>query len=214
MPRSRKWRLISQSIEMDHKIHLLSLQIHTFIQESRSPSDFMDMYVQSTLRLFGDPLVFTKLFSSWIFSKFANLNWRKTGTHRLQYLLLQTKRNRYIPSPFKNCFHYLQMKQYRPNFQIWISIREGRKKSLVDNNPDDSDKFLVSSLRASLRKITLTAWGSNLILEIENACVRRISRCSDSFIFYTIQSHSPCTCLLYTSPSPRDGLLSRMPSSA
>eukprot|EP01016_Furgasonia_blochmanni_P019215 TRINITY_DN21592_c0_g1_i1.p1 TRINITY_DN21592_c0_g1~~TRINITY_DN21592_c0_g1_i1.p1 ORF type:complete len:123 (-),score=23.06 TRINITY_DN21592_c0_g1_i1:10-378(-) len=24
----------------------------------------------------------------------------------------------------------------------------------------------------------------------------------------------PCTCLLYTSPSPRDGLLSRMPSSA
>ena len=25
---------------------------------------------------------------------------------------------------------------------------------------------------------------------------------------------SPCACLLYTSPSPRDGLLSRMPSSA
>ena len=24
----------------------------------------------------------------------------------------------------------------------------------------------------------------------------------------------PCNCLLYTSPSPRDGLLSRMPSSA
>ena len=29
----------------------------------------------------------------------------------------------------------------------------------------------------------------------------------------TIKSH-PVTCLLYTSPSPRDGLLSRMPSSA
>ena len=27
-------------------------------------------------------------------------------------------------------------------------------------------------------------------------------------------SHKPNTCLLYTSPSPRDGLLSRMPSSA
>ena len=26
--------------------------------------------------------------------------------------------------------------------------------------------------------------------------------------------YSPCCCLLYTSPSPRDGLLSRMPSSA
>ena len=29
-----------------------------------------------------------------------------------------------------------------------------------------------------------------------------------------IVSNASCTCLLYTSPSPRDGLLSRMPSSA
>ena len=29
-----------------------------------------------------------------------------------------------------------------------------------------------------------------------------------------LQPHSPYSCLLYTSPSPRDGLLSRMPSSA
>ena len=28
------------------------------------------------------------------------------------------------------------------------------------------------------------------------------------------QNPEPITCLLYTSPSPRDGLLSRMPSSA
>ena len=28
------------------------------------------------------------------------------------------------------------------------------------------------------------------------------------------QKYSPSLCLLYTSPSPRDGLLSRMPSSA
>ena len=31
---------------------------------------------------------------------------------------------------------------------------------------------------------------------------------------YTLQIGRPCICLLYTSPSPRDGLLSRMPSSA
>ena len=30
----------------------------------------------------------------------------------------------------------------------------------------------------------------------------------------TISPNTPNTCLLYTSPSPRDGLLSRMPSSA
>ena len=30
----------------------------------------------------------------------------------------------------------------------------------------------------------------------------------------SIMNNDPNTCLLYTSPSPRDGLLSRMPSSA
>ena len=29
-----------------------------------------------------------------------------------------------------------------------------------------------------------------------------------------MEQGAPCPCLLYTSPSPRDGLLSRMPSSA
>ena len=29
-----------------------------------------------------------------------------------------------------------------------------------------------------------------------------------------VETNPPNTCLLYTSPSPRDGLLSRMPSSA
>src|SRR5665647_1658830 len=31
---------------------------------------------------------------------------------------------------------------------------------------------------------------------------------------YALSAHTFVTCLLYTSPSPRDGLLSRMPSSA
>ena len=34
-----------------------------------------------------------------------------------------------------------------------------------------------------------------------------------SMAWLTIVTVSTCTCLLYTSPSPRDGLLSRMPSS-
>ena len=37
---------------------------------------------------------------------------------------------------------------------------------------------------------------------------------SDGEIRIDGQSIAACTCLLYTSPSPRDGLLSRMPSSA
>ena len=35
-----------------------------------------------------------------------------------------------------------------------------------------------------------------------------------SFTKNFLQNHPHPTCLLYTSPSPRDGLLSRMPSSA
>ena len=34
------------------------------------------------------------------------------------------------------------------------------------------------------------------------------------FVQEEVKSREPITCLLYTSPSPRDGLLSRMPSSA
>ena len=32
--------------------------------------------------------------------------------------------------------------------------------------------------------------------------------------YFLVSLAAKCTCLLYTSPSPRDGLLSRMPSSA
>ena len=40
-----------------------------------------------------------------------------------------------------------------------------------------------------------------------------VHRCED-FGMAIPKSSQRCTCLLYTSPSPRDGLLSRMPSSA
>ena len=36
----------------------------------------------------------------------------------------------------------------------------------------------------------------------------------DNLCFHFEDLTVDCTCLLYTSPSPRDGLLSRMPSSA
>ena len=36
----------------------------------------------------------------------------------------------------------------------------------------------------------------------------------DVFFAYVLGNERLATCLLYTSPSPRDGLLSRMPSSA
>ena len=51
----------------------------------------------------------------------------------------------------------------------------------------------------------LSAWTTAMIKSGERMSFAGLSR-------PTVDKHS--TCLLYTSPSPRDGLLSRMPSSA
>ena len=64
--------------------------------------------------------------------------------------------------------------------------------------------------------------GSESEIEGEQALTllaQRTKRCliliESSFTSYhPLQDHRPGSCLLYTSPSPRDGLLSRMPSSA
>ena len=48
--------------------------------------------------------------------------------------------------------------------------------------------------------------------EVTRATVEKFQ--GPRFKFVAINSNSKNTCLLYTSPSPRDGLLSRMPSSA
>ena len=66
------------------------------------------------------------------------------------------------------------------------------------------------------KKITLLPRGINDLLEKKSF--------QDSFLSQTLMNSfklngyekvsPPMICLLYTSPSPRDGLLSRMPSSA
>ena len=48
---------------------------------------------------------------------------------------------------------------------------------------------------------TITSWTSDAIANAYTATI-------------TVTGDTPMVCLLYTSPSPRDGLLSRMPSSA
>ena len=46
------------------------------------------------------------------------------------------------------------------------------------------------------------------------ADIRATSNSDDAIVGIRMANTHPQTCLLYTSPSPRDGLLSRMPSSA
>ena len=62
---------------------------------------------------------------------------------------------------------------------------------------------------ASVTSGSLLGAGSRLAQELgQDAFQRRDSPSA------TVKSQLRVTCLLYTSPSPRDGLLSRMPSSA
>ena len=61
--------------------------------------------------------------------------------------------------------------------------------------------------------------GPGMILSVEPVirCVKAVQEMTDDpgqVIVMTPQGERLCHCLLYTSPSPRDGLLSRMPSSA
>ena len=72
----------------------------------------------------------------------------------------------------------------------------------------------LSTLPAELQKDVLSTWGEP---EADPAVTNgefhfaALSRCN---VMIALQPERADSCLLYTSPSPRDGLLSRMPSSA
>ena len=81
--------------------------------------------------------------------------------------------------------------------------------------------FLAYQLHAEVSKDCLTG----ILNETENTCLAKSDIINEInkdfqtvFAFGNVTSISQpplvITCLLYTSPSPRDGLLSRMPSSA
>ena len=101
---------------------------------------------------------------------------------------------------------------YTPNVvPIWEGIRSYFQES---ENPDGQMDFVLYSNYARLVDSLIAghidiAWNTNLayvrtVLQTDGHCTALAQRDSDVDF----------TCLLYTSPSPRDGLLSRMPSSA
>ena len=85
------------------------------------------------------------------------------------------------------------------------------------SDPDETANYSVSvsdiaTLVTGLQQYTLKAGtkvGTSVPLTLDS------DTGTDSTVNFTEGSNKPPnTCLLYTSPSPRDGLLSRMPSSA
>ena len=65
------------------------------------------------------------------------------------------------------------------------------------------------------REMNTTSMKSNSTLETVHKPKIKIEYGEDyKFVQDVVSSNNLHTCLLYTSPSPRDGLLARMPSSA
>ena len=84
--------------------------------------------------------------------------------------------------------------------------------------PDEDDKIMHSMLEAD-NDITFMASDTPSGMEYKAGSSISMSLSGDndeelSGYFTKLAEGGTITCLLYTSPSPRDGLLSRMPSSA
>ena len=68
--------------------------------------------------------------------------------------------------------------------------------------------------------LSVTGYGTTLVVDFNNlslsvdATVPSLTLLTSGITLLKNTSYAANTCLLYTSPSPRDGLLSRMPSSA
>ena len=90
-------------------------------------------------------------------------------------------------------------------------LKKSSKKSWnVLGSVDPSSKNLEKDLK-SLRKQAAALSTKKPIVDI---LLPRELVLSQTIVFENDFSIEHCNCLLYTSPSPRDGLLSRMPSSA
>ena len=83
------------------------------------------------------------------------------------------------------------------------------KGVLLEGPPGTGKTLLAQAVAGEAGVNYLYASGSQFIEMFVGVGASRVRD-----LFKRAKEQSPCVCLLYTSPSPRDGLLSRMPSSA
>ena len=104
-----------------------------------------------------------------------------------------------------------------------VRFPKGLCRSLIQQNaPREYTQHARNPARSTIiggdRTVLVPAYGSPFVRDVEGG--RRYATIEDfqNFVKLTYLSpglhHSGGTCLLYTSPSPRDATLSRMPSSA
>ena len=92
-----------------------------------------------------------------------------------------------------------------PRQELPLRVFEPRYKQLVDDCMLGDGQFGVCLIDETN---SVSGWNSPKLV----GTIAKITKCQDVELD-GLQLHIE-TCLLYTSPSPRDGLLSRMPSSA
>ena len=84
---------------------------------------------------------------------------------------------------------------------------------LAAGEPDfDTPQHIKDAATAAMKKGKTKYTQVDGIPELKQAICRKFAR--ENNVSCTADMITVSTCLLYTSPSPRDGLLSRMPSSA
>ena len=104
---------------------------------------------------------------------------------------------------------FIVFAEHRRNVRRQGARHAGR--GVVDD-PDRHQRSIEMNIRDSIALCVLGVSCAPM-LAAANDDVHGVKNGSFLESEYWFRSH-PCLCLLYTSPSPRDGLLSRMPSSA
>ena len=92
----------------------------------------------------------------------------------------------------------------------WRRINRLEKKGVIQKKVAILDRKTLNMDLVAFTTINLSEAGRRNMELFEEA----VSKLSEVVECYTMTGSWDYICLLYTSPSPRDGLLSRMPSSA
>ena len=107
-------------------------------------------------------------------------------------------------------------KQYEPDFNDLESKIDSNIKGVIINSPSNPTGGVWSD-EAILRLLDLAHANNWFVISdetYEQLVYDRDFTCIENLNKHDVNILTVMSCLLYTSPSPRDGLLSRMPSSA
>ena len=87
------------------------------------------------------------------------------------------------------------------------------RRGFIINWKELEKQSLNETINAVAMASPFTLEEKQVLLEARNLEIRK-TRIAEILTTYTFDQYNNNTCLLYTSPSPRDATLSRMPSSA